>query len=440
MGKHFTLDERITISSMLDSRHSFRSIALSLSRDPSTISREVRFRRVFRKTGSQGHAYNACRLRFHCDRRSLCSPCSRSGSRTFCWSCRLCNEHCPDFKQEHCRLLLSPPYVCNGCPSLPKCSLEKAFYQPAAAHQDYLDTLSETRQGISLSSEELQRIDAILSPAVRKGQSIHHIWLHNKDSLMVSETTLYRLISYNLFSVRNIDLPRKVRLSARKAPKPFKIEPSCRMGRSYADFQNFLALNPDTPVVEMDSVLGTKGGKALLTLHFIKSGFMLAFLRDSNDAQSVLDIFERLYLELRPDRFMDLFPVLLTDNGSEFSHPSAIELDGQGNPRTRVFYCDPGHPEQKGAAERNHELIRYCIPKGTSLDDFSQPEISFMMDNINSLSRRSLGDKCPFEAFSFFHGQKIPGLLGCRRIPPNDIVLTPALFHMPDAQRGGDFL
>ena len=35
--------------------------------------------------------------------------------------------------------------------------------------------------------------------------------------------------------------------------------------------------NPDTPVVQMDSVIGTVGGKCLLTIHFVESSLMLAF-------------------------------------------------------------------------------------------------------------------------------------------------------------------
>ena len=90
-----------------------------------------------------------------------------------------------------------------------------------------------------------------------------------------------------------------------------------------------------------------KGSKVLLTIHFVKAEFMLAFLRNHNDSQSLIDIFERLYLELRPDRFMEIFKVCLVDNGSEFSNPRAIEFDRQGNPRTRIFYCNPSAPYQK---------------------------------------------------------------------------------------------
>lgn len=428
MGKHLTLDERINIASLLNKQESFKSIGTFLGKDCTTVSKEVRNHRIFKQTGAPGRSFNACRLRYVCDKRHLCKVCIRSGSRVYCWSCQLCNKHCPDFIEERCPSLDRAPYVCNGCTKLKTCSLTKCFYQPGYAHKEYLETLSQTRQGLSLSEQEIKHLDSIISPLIRKGQSIHHICATNKDSIMVSESTIYRLIGYNVFTARNIDLPRKVRYSSRKVRKHVKVDTACRIGRSYQDYLSYMAQNPNLPVVEMDSVEGCKGGKVLLTLHFVKAEFMIAFLRDANDSQSVIDVFERLYLELRPDIFLKVLPVLLTDNGSEFSNPNAIEFDRQGNQRAHVFYCDPSAPEQKGSAERNHELIRYCIPKGTSLDGYTQEMISCMMDNINSLTRKSLGDKCPYDALTFLYGQKLPCLLGCRKIPANDVTLTPAVF------------
>ena len=179
---------------------------------------------------------------------------------------------------------------------------------------------------------------------------------------MVSESTMYRLIDYGLFDAKNIDLPRKVRYARRKKKKVYKVDKSCRLGRTYADYQLYIREHPDLPVTQIDSVEGRKGGKVLLTIHFVKAEFMLAYLRDHNDSQSVIDVFEQLYFELRPDRFMSLMPVLLGDNGSEFSNPKALESDRQGNHRTKVFYCDTSAPHQKGSAERNHEFIR-MFPK-----------------------------------------------------------------------------
>lgn len=121
----------------------------------------------------------------------------------------------------------------------------------------------------------------------------------------------------------------------------------------------------------MDSVIGTKGGKCLLTIHFVESGLMPAFLRDANTSQTVIDIFNGLDHVLGEALFNDLFPYILTDNGSEFSNPKAIApRDYHAGittmHRTNIFYCDAGCPYQKGACEVNHELIRRIIPKETT--------------------------------------------------------------------------
>ena len=124
---------------------------------------------------------------------------------------------------------------------------------------------------------------------------------------------------------------------------------------------------------------------------------------------------------------MELFPVLLGDNGSEFSNPVALEIDTEFNHRTQVFYCDPSAPYQKGAAENNHEFIRRVLPKGTSFDQLSQADVNLMMDHINSYSRASLGDHSPYEVFRMFCGQEVLDLLGAHFISPNDITLRPEL-------------
>lgn len=160
----------------------------------------------------------------------------------------------------------------------------------------------------------------------------------------------------------------------------------------------------------------------------MKAELMLAFLRDHNDSQSVIDIFERLYLELRADRFCELFKICLADNGTEFSNPKALEYDRQGCLRTRMFYCDPGAPYQKGSAERNHEFIRAFIPKGTDFEKYTQADIGLMMDHINSYCRESLGNKSPYDMFAFLYGAEFLPLLGCHKIPPQEVTLNKSVF------------
>lgn len=127
--------------------------------------------------------------------------------------------------------------------------------------------------------------------------------------------------------------------------------------RIYEDFEKYMKKHPDTPIVEMDSVYGVKGGKVLLTIHFVNCSFMLAFIREHNDAQSVIDVFNYLQSILGIDKFKELFIVILIDNGSEFSNPIEIEFDSvTGEKRTQIFYCHPSHPEEKGLCEGSKEI------------------------------------------------------------------------------------
>ena len=156
---------------------------------------------------------------------------------------------------------------------------------------------------------------------------------------------------------------------------------------------------------------------------------MLAFLRDANTSKSVTVIFDNLHQTLEHKLFKKLFPVILTDNGSEFSNPKAIEYgpDRFAGLRTRVFYCDAGSPYQKGAIEVNHELIRRVLPKGKSFNNLTQDDISLMMNHINSYKRKKLNNRSPYETFSFYHGEEVLLKLGCNPVAPGDIMLKPVL-------------
>lgn len=426
--KHFTLEERIAIEVMLKDSKSFKTMGKELDRDCTSISKEIKNHIMIKRTGSYGRSFNDCFNRMNCTHSYLCTDPKCRNNR--CCFCPNCTSFCPDYSRQLCPQLSKPPYVCNGCKNLRHCTLQKSIYSASYAHSEYELCRSESRSGISLTEDEIMRIDSVISPLIIQGQSIHHICVNNRDRIMHSEKSIYNYVALNLMSARNVDLPRKVVYRPRKKfNTSFKVDKSCRIGRTYQNFLDFMKENPDTPVVQMDTVEGVKGGKVLLTIHFVDSKFMLAFLRESNTSRSVIDIFENLYLELGPEAFLKLFPVILTDNGSEFSNPKAIEFDRQGNRITRIFYCDPQCSFQKGAAENNHEMIRRIVPKGKSFDQYQQKDIKKMMSHINSYARKKLNDRSPRSVFSFLYGEKILIKLDSKLIKPNEIILNPSLLN-----------
>ena len=81
-----------------------------------------------------------------------------------------------------------------------------------------------------------------------------------------------------------------------------------------------------------------------------------------------------LYAMFGRETYCRLFPVILTDRGSEFSNPVPIEQDENDELRSLVFYCNPSAPYQKGGIEVAHELVRRVLPKGKSFDDLQQED------------------------------------------------------------------
>jgi IS30 family transposase len=426
--KHLTNSERQQIEHWLSERVSIKKIATYLGKSTSTITREIVKRAVVSNKKALYRIPNRCKHQGNCTKRYLCE--NNPDCTKLCKLCKFCNQLCADFEEDICQKLFSPPYVCNGCSDEYRCVLRKKYYSHRHAHKDYREILVESRTGVNISEDELLKIDGFLSPLIKKGQSIHHIVVNNPDEFTISEKSLYRYIAGGLFKARNIDMPRDLRLKPRNR-KPFehKVDSKCRIGRTYDDFNSFLQQHTDVSIVEMDTVMGRVGGKVLLTLLFKSCDLMLAFIRDRNTSQSVIDVFGWLYSVLGHKTFCILFYVILTDNGSEFSNPKALEFDSESYRRTHIFYCDPRASFQKPNVELNHEFIRKILPKGSSFDNLTQDNINLVMSHINSYSRAKLNDKSPFDVFSFLYGEGILEKLGLRRIPSNEIILKPQLLR-----------
>lgn len=432
MSKFFTYEERLDLQKFLKDSLSFKEISRRQGKNPTTISREVRKYSSEIATGYPGFPFNSCKNRFNCRKKEVCgNNCTRKSAQ-YCKLCSSCNSNCNEYIEEICTARFRVPYVCNGCETISKCSLLKNIYDAEHAHLKSHEVITQSRSGLCVSEEEISRLNKIISPLIQNGQSVNQVYINHEDELMCSEKTIYNYIDACMFDVRNIDLPRKVKFRERYKKPEFKVDKGCRIGRNYEAFTSYMEKNPDTPVVQMDSVIGSKGGKCLLTIHFVECSLMLAFLRDANTSKSVIDIYNQLEQELGEKCFDELFQVILTDNGSEFSNPKEIEYREHPSPgcryqRTSVYYCDAGSPYQKGACEVNHELIRRVLPKGTSFDKLTQEDVNLMMNHINSYKRKKLNNRSPYETFSFYHGEEVLKKLGCEPVAAGDILLKPIL-------------
>lgn len=432
MSSHLTLDDRIQIQVKLAEGSSLSQIAKDLSKNRATISREILKHRQQSDIGAYGRVSNRCQFRKNCKITSICMDmpdCLRH-----CAGCHRCNSVCDQYQEEQCERLNTAPYVCNGCPDRPKCTLRKMFYDAKIAEKDYRSMLTACREGFNMTTGELKKLNEMVSPLIKNGLSIHNIYVNNADQLTVGERSIQRLMHADMLTATIMDQPRVCGLKPRKGQKKErKIDKACRIGRTIEDFKKFISEHPNLSVVEMDSVIGRVGGKVLLTLIFPSSELMLAFLRDNNTAQSACGCINHLYDLLGSKDYCSLFPVLLTDNGSEFSDPTAMEFSEDGIQRSHIFYCNPMASYEKPHVERNHEFIRRILPKGTSFDNITQDDINLILSHINSYGRPSLGDKSPFQVFAFQYGkefaEQLLRLLCLKEISPNEIVLKPKLLR-----------
>ena len=370
--------------------------------------------------------------KFKCLRNSICEDAPTHGCYfNRCKSCpdHICYEICDAYVSERCPMLDKPPYVCTNCKKRQGCKHIHAYYTAHRAQAEYKKQLSDARSGIRKSREELDEIARIIEPLILRGQSPAHICASHAEELGISERTLYNYIESRAFRIGNLDLPKKVAYRRRRRKKSLtRFEYKYRIGRTYEDFKSFVEANPGIPIVEMDTVKGSRTkDKVMLTMIFRKSSFMLIFLMPDGTQESVISIFDALTDLLGIDLFQSLFPVILTDNGVEFKDVLSLEYGPGGLPRTRLFYCDPQASWQKPQVENNHKLIRRIIPRGTRLEPLKMADVILISNHINSVIRENLGNRTPFDLMVSEDEKKLLSLLQLHPIPPDEVVLKPAL-------------
>jgi len=393
-NKHLTLSERQEIEDCLRHNMSFKQIGKELGKDPTTISKEVKRNFI---------VFEA--------KNPLTEPCKN---------------------------LIKAPYVCNGCSYRRSCTVEKHVYSAKAADNKYRETLADSRTGVALNRESFYRADELLYDGVKnKGQHIFHIT--QTHDLGMSTSTVYRNINKGYLSVGRMDLPRAVKFKPRRAKDYNEYVPNkLKAGRTYDDFLAFIEENEIANWVEMDTVIGRRGGKVIMTFDFTFCNFMFGLLLDNKSAaeasQGIIGLKKRL--AANGERFSSVIPLLLTDNGSEFTNIHAFINDLNGVPETDLFFCHPYKSCEKPRVEKNHTLFRDICPQGTSFDGFTQEDVDFIFSHVNGIKRKKLLNKTPYEMFAFTYGVKIASLLGIRLIPPEDVCQSPSLLkQLPSLTR-----
>lgn len=423
-----TFKERVRIEAGIYAKRSFGEIAKDLGRSVSSITREVRQNRVL--VVSPHHYGKDCIFFSKCRATGLCdADCTML--------CRICRDHnCQEYCDRRitltCEKTAKAPYVCDACKEKTKkaCKYDKYYYLAEKADAKAKAKRSESRAGIRLSQEEIQMVDEIISPLILQGQPLSHICSIYKGKLPISERSVYNYVNAGELTIRNVDLRRKVRYKKRRNRSP---EIRCnkfeyRKGRTYDDFKKYMEEFPETVVIEMDTVRGSRRKEqVVLTMMFTNNSVMLMIIIEDESAEPVVNFFNWLTKKIGIRRFRKLFPVILTDNGRCFKNALALEYTRSGARRTRIFYCDPQSSWQKPHIEKNHEYIRYILPRGKSLKGYTQEDMTLIANHINSTIRPGLEFKSPYDLVDNKDMKKLLEVLNMSPVAPDEICLSPKL-------------
>ena len=426
------LNDRETIEIGIIRKQPLKRIAVLLKKHVASIAREIKRHRIF-VSGSY-YAGNDCNGAKGCTKRHVCGD---ESCPMYCYSCiKDCHKYCPDYYSTKCTAYLKPPYVCNGCDKRRYCNDDKYFYEAKVADRKSAETRKTSREHIHLTDEELAEVNRILSEGIRKGQPLAHIFAVHEQEIPITSRTAYMYINDGLLDVRNIDLRRQTRYKKRKKKKAESgiLNQKFRQGRTYQDFTALMENRSEKDVFEMDTVKGKRNQKkVLLTMILRRNSVMIVFLMPDNTADSVIDRFNYLEMGLGKECFSRLFGIGLTDNGSEFKVVEKLEqsVEIKGALRCSIYYCDPMQSGQKGRLEKNHEYIRYVIPKGTSLNPYTQEDITLLVNHINSTKRPGLNNLSPYEMIPEDDEdmRRLMKLLDLKPIPANEVNLTKELLN-----------
>ena len=392
--KQLNKEQREVIQILINKKENFTTIGNSINVDRTTISKEIRRNRYIKSNYYEPFDFNGI-----------------------------------NNAENDCKILQHPPYVCNTCPLKNTCNKHKLYYDAKIAHEHYEELKSYSRSGIDITPETIEEIENSIVPLIKdKHQSINQIYANHDDLIYFSKPTFYKYIDMGVFSLTNLDLPKKVKYKKRRRKyNKERRELSLLKGRSYNDFCVFIVNHPKMHIYEMDTVIGKRDEqKVLLTIYFRDTHFMLIRLLDRKTVAYVNEEFKKFKNILGIKLYAKIFRIGLTDNGSEFFDPYQIEKDyDTGKKITNLFYCDPNRPDQKGGIEKNHEYIRIIYPKGTSFNNLTNEDVILLENTINNIPRDSLHGLSPYQVTKDKYPLFISKLSYVTYIAPDDIDLSP---------------
>lgn len=250
--KRLTIENRMLIEQLLRINYKLKDIASAVDSDSSTISREIKKRRI-------------------------------TGKGVF----------------KECEKTKRFPFVCNGCSNKAYCRKKKYYYNYVKAQKNYEYLLKNSRIGIDMTIDEVDYWNEYFHDKIKlKNQPILHLFNNIENVFPKSIQTFYNYVHKGYFTFINDEmLPRAYSYKPRKRTdekSAIRFDNIIRTGRTIEDMNKYIEYNPNANIVEMDTVIGKfEDKKCILTLYFRNTKLMLMFLIDKYKTKSISIVFKK---------------------------------------------------------------------------------------------------------------------------------------------------
>ena len=274
-------------------------------------------------------------------------------------------------------------------------------YNATDAHNDYL-----FKRGLSKGEYVLRKYPKMAkyiedkikidkwSPDVIVGYMERHNIFNQEGFTHITVPTIYNAIRFHIINVK-IEDTRRMKYNPKyeyheekqisESKLPYSIDNRPEEIDKRVTFGNF----------ELDTVLGKQKGKheCLMTLTERKTRFEIIFKLKCKTSEEVVNKFNQIKNFLKSN-YNKIFKSLTTDNGSEFSRFLEIIKDT----KTQIYFCHSYCSGEKGTNEKSNSMIRYFIPKGSLIENYSYEDINDIANWMNNYPRKILDYKTPLEA------------------------------------------
>lgn len=414
--------DRVIIQNCLEENISISKICKKLRVSKQTIYREIHRNSKDVKPNKPFSTNNIvdCKNRMNC-------PYLYNAEKKYY---EICYVRCEKYIKNDCNKILKFPFVYNMCDKKYRCRFKGRIYNAEYADENARKQLSTSRSSLHISEDEFNFINEIVSPLlIENKQSLSHI-LTSHPEITVNERTIRLWIEKGYMSAHNHNLPKKVRFNTKKDYKTRIIKPKNLLeNRTYKDFKKYKKENPHLIVSQMDTVVGLiTDKKRVLTIHFPSIHFQFGILLPYNSDKIVVEKLMELKSKISPNKWKEIFSIIVCDNGLEFNNLPDIEFDSNINDYvSKVFYTDPYRSNQKAECERNHEYFRMILPKQNSFEFLTQEKVNLIFSHINCTYRPSLPGIRPYDLALQIFGKTFLDVIGIYEIHPDEIKLSKSL-------------